>query len=195
MNIKKVCVFCASSPRIDEAYFRDAETLGTLLAENHIEINYGGGAVGLMGKLADSAIKSGGAVNGIIPVFMKDMNWAHEMLPNLMLVKDMYERKRLMILDTDAVIALPGGIGTLEELSEIITLKQLGQYFNPVIILNTKGFYDDYIRLLSRMMQENFMRHIHKEIWQVVSEPGEVLPAIKNAPPWDGTAIKFAAVE
>lgn len=195
MVIKKVCVFCASSPRIDEIYFRDAAILGKILAENNIELNYGGGAVGLMGKLADAVLENGGIVNGIIPVFMKEMQWAHEKIPNLMLVKDMYERKRLLILGTDAVIALPGGIGTLEELSEVITLKQLGQYLNPIIILNTNGFYDEYIVFLSRMIREKFMRHIHKEIWQVVNKPEDILPSIINKPPWTEGAINYAAVE
>jgi uncharacterized protein (TIGR00730 family) len=194
MDLKKVCVFCASSPKINEVYFRDAAVLGRLLAENHIEINYGGGAVGLMGKLADAIMENGGIINGIIPLFMKEMAWAHEKVPNLMLVKDMHERKRLMISGTDAVIALPGGIGTLEELSEVITLKQLGQYLKPIIILNTNGFYDEFIAFLSRMISENFMRHIHKEIWIVVNSPHEVLPAIMNAPPWDESAIMNAAV-
>jgi uncharacterized protein (TIGR00730 family) len=194
MDLKKVCVFCASSPKINEIYFRDAAVLGKLLAENKIEINYGGGAVGLMGMLADTAMENGGIINGIIPLFMKEMAWAHEKVPNLMLVKDMYERKRLMISGTDAVIALPGGIGTLEELSEVITLKQLGQYFKPIIIVNTNGFYDDFIAFMSRMIRENFMRHIHKEIWIVVNSPAEVLPAIMNAPPWDESAIMNAAV-
>lgn len=195
MSIKKVCVFCASSPKIDDIYFRDAIALGEILAEKHIELNYGGGSVGLMGALADTMMEKGGVVNGIIPLFMKEMKWAHEKVPNLMLVKDMYERKRLMILDTDAVIALPGGIGTLEELSEVITLKQLGQYYKPVIILNTNGFYDEYIAFLSRMIREKFMRHIHKEIWQVVDKPEDILPSIISSPPWDGSALKYAAVE
>ncbi len=195
MVIKRVCVFCASSPEIDEVYFTDAATLGKILGENQIEVNYGGGAIGLMGRLADTVMEYGGVINGIIPAFMKELEWAHEKIPNLMLVKDMHERKRLMILNTDAVIALPGGIGTLEELSEAITLKQLGQYKNPIIILNTNGFYNGYIQFLARMMKENFMRHIHKKIWQVVNMPEEVLPAILNTSPWDETAINPEAQE
>jgi uncharacterized protein (TIGR00730 family) len=107
----------------------------------------------------------------------------------------MHQRKSLMIKDVDAVIALPGGVGTLEELTEVITLKQLGQFFSPIVILNTAGFYNHLDEFFHKMMEERFMRPQHKEIWQMVDTPVEVIPAIRNAPPWDGSAIKYAAVE
>ena len=195
MAINKVCVFCASSPKIDEVYFQAAYELGRILAGNGTEVNYGGGAVGLMGKLADSVMENGGEITGIIPVFMDEMKWAHENITNLVVVNDMHERKRMMIRDTDAVIALPGGIGTLEELAEVITLKQLGQYVKPVIILNTNGFYNDFILLLHRMIEEKFMHPIHQNIWQVVETPAEVLPAITEAPVWGKELVRFAAFE
>jgi uncharacterized protein (TIGR00730 family) len=193
--IKKVCVFCASSPGIDKVYFRDAELLGKIFVENNIHVIYGGGAAGLMGHLADTIISEGGQISGIIPRFMKDMNWAHTGIPEMIEVISMHERKKLMISDVDAVVALPGGVGTLEELTEVITLKQLGQFFSPIIILNTAGFYKHLDEFLRKMIDEHFMRQMHKDIWQIVNTPSEVIPAIINAAPWDGSAIKFAAVE
>jgi uncharacterized protein (TIGR00730 family) len=195
MVINKVCVFCASSPKIDKVYFQAAYKLGKILAGNGTEINYGGGAVGLMGKLADSVMEYGGKITGIIPVFMNEMKWAHKNITNLVVVKDMHERKRMMIKDTDAIIALPGGIGTLEELAEVITLKQLGQYVKPVIILNTNGFYNDFILLLHRMIEEKFMHQIHQKIWQVVERAEEVIPAIMEASLWNKELMRFAAFE
>lgn len=144
-SINKVCVFCASSPKVDKKYLHDAELLGFEFARNKIHVIYGGGAVGLMGKLANSVLAGGGMITGIIPEFMKQMKWAHQGIPELIEVKDMHERKNLMIKEVDAVVALPGGVGTLEELTEVITLKQLGQFFAPIIILNTDGFYNHLI--------------------------------------------------
>jgi uncharacterized protein (TIGR00730 family) len=194
-SIKKVCVFCASSSKVDKKYFHDAELLGIELARNKIHVIYGGGAVGLMGKLADSIIREGGMITGVIPGFMAQMKWAHYGLTELIEVKDMHERKNLMIRGVDAVVALPGGVGTLEELTEVITLKQLGQFFAPVIIVNTDGYFDQLIGFFEKMIQEKFMRQLHKNIWKVIEKPSDVLPAIRNSVPWDDGAIKFAAVE
>ena len=195
MIINKVCIFCASSPKIDKEYFQAAYKLGKILAANGTEINYGGGVVGLMGKLADAVMENGGKITGIIPVFMNEMQWAHRNITNLVVVKDMHERKKMMIRDTDAVIALPGGIGTLEELAEVITLKQLGQYIMPIILLNINGFYNDFILLLNRMTDEKFMHPIHQNIWQIVETPEEVIPAIMEAPVWSKELVRFAAFE
>ena len=193
--INKVCVFCASSPKVDKKYLIDAELLGREFARNKIHVVYGGGEVGLMGKLADSIIAERGMITGVIPGFMKQMKWANHRIPELIEVKDMHERKNLMIKGVDAVVALPGGVGTLEELTEVITLKQLGQFFAPIIIINTDGFYAHLIGFFEKMIEENFMRQIHKDIWKVVDKPSDVLPAIYNSIPWDRNAIKFAAVE
>jgi uncharacterized protein (TIGR00730 family) len=194
-SINKVCVFCASSSKVDKKYFLDAELLGREFARNKIHVFYGGGAVGLMGKLADSVISEGGMITGVIPSFMKQMEWAHYGLPELIEVQDMHERKNLMINGVDAVVALPGGVGTLEELTEVITLKQLGQFFAPVIIVNTDGFYNHLIDFFEKMIRENFMRQVHKDIWKVVDKPSDVLQAIQNSIPWDRSAIQYAAVE
>lgn len=195
MRIRKICVFCASSPKIDQIYIEDAKKLGKILAENRIDIIYGAGAVGLMGALANSALENNGTVIGIIPHFMKEREWAHTKISVLREVKDLQERKKLMISESDAIVALPGGIGTLEELTEAITLKQLGQYQNPVVILNTNGFYDEFLNFLSRMFKENFMHHMLKDIWKVVDKPEDVLKAINSSRLWDDDRIKYAAFE
>jgi uncharacterized protein (TIGR00730 family) len=194
-KINRICLFCASSPQIDEVYFNDAEKLGNILLENNIHVVYGGGAAGLMGRVADTILAGGGSITGVIPGFMKEMKWAHPGVIDMVEVKTMHERKVLMIRDVDAIIALPGGVGTLEELTEVITLKQLGQFLAPIVILNTAGFYTHLNEFFHKMMEEKFMRTMHKEIWQMVDSPDEVLPAVINAPPWDGSAIKYAAVE
>lgn len=194
-QIKKICIFCASSPQIDKVYFKDAEILAKILLENNIHVVYGGGHAGLMGCIADTYLSEGGEITGIIPGFMKDMKWAHPGVSDMIEVKTMHERKELMIRNADAIIALPGGVGTLEELTEVITLKQLGQFLSPIVILNTAGYYSHLDEFFHKMMSEKFMRNLHKEIWQIVDSPSEVYPAILNAPPWHGSAINYAAVE
>jgi len=192
---RKICVFCASSPVIDPVYFRDAALLGKIFTEHDIHVINGGGGAGLMGQLADTMISGGGRITGVIPRFMKEMKWAHTGVEDMIEVESMHLRKNLMIRDVDAVVALPGGVGTLEELTEVITLKQLGQFLAPIVILNTAGFYNHLNEFFHKMMEEKFMRHLHKEIWQIVDSPGEIIDAIKKAPPWDGSAIKYAAVD
>ncbi len=190
----QICIYCASSAKVDKAYFDATRELAIELARKDVTIVYGGGAIGLMGCLADTALGNNGKVYGILPKFMDKVEWGHKNLTKLTLVKDMHERKKLLIKDVDAVVALPGGCGTLEELMEVITLKRLGKFTKPIIILNTNGFYDHLELLLNKMIREHFMRAEHGEIWQFVNLPCEVLPAIENAPSWDSNAIKFAAV-
>lgn len=192
MDIKKVCVFCASSSRIDQIYIKDAKIFGKILADNQIDLIYGGGGTGLMGAVADSVMENKGTAIGVIPHFMKEREWAHTGISRLLIVENIPQRKQVMIEESDAVIALPGGIGTLEELTEVITLKQLGQYVKPVIILNTNGFYDELLFFLSRMIRERFMHQIYGDIWKVVDKPEEILPAIFTSTVWDKDRIKYA---
>lgn len=193
--IKRVAIFCASSPGIDDSYFKAAEDLSRELVKNNIAITYGGGGIGLMGKIADTVLELEGEITGIIPVFMMEMEWAHKGVKDMVLVRDMHERKYRLKKNIDAVIALPGGVGTMDELMEFISLKQLGQFAKPIIIVNTNGFYDPLFELLARMMSQKFMRDIHTDIWTVVAEPSEVIDAIKTCPTWDSGALKFAAVK
>ena len=122
------------------------------------------------------------------------VEWQHNGLSELILVDDMHERKKLLLENTDAVIALPGGTGTLEELLEAITLKKLGVFTKPIIIFNQDGFYDPLIKMFELCIKEKFMRTEHLGIWSVISEPDELLDALQNAPHWDKSAISFAAV-
>ncbi|MBC7186076.1 MAG: TIGR00730 family Rossman fold protein [Calditrichaeota bacterium] len=192
--IQRVCVFCASSSRLDERYLRPAYELGQLLAEQGITLVYGGGAVGLMGAVADGALSRGGRVVGVIPTFMVEREWAHKRVSQLVVVQTMNERKEQMRAQADALVALPGGSGTLEELLEAISLKRLGLYLGPIVMLNTCGFFDPLLQLFERCIAERFMDPRHRQMWTVVDEPAEVLEAIRQAPPWPSGAVQFAAV-
>ena len=193
-NGAKICVFAASSSRAPQAYLDAAGELGIILARNNITIVYGGGSVGLMGKLADGALAHKGKVIGIIPQFMVDLEWARPGLTELVIVSDMHERKAKMVEATDAIIALPGGSGTLEELLEVITLKRLGLYTKPIIIVNTSGYYDPLIELFTRSVNEELMDERHLSMWSVVQNPAQVLDAIMSAADWSEDARKFAAL-
>ena len=186
MAIRRVCVYCASSRSADPEYRTAARQLGELLANEGITTVYGGGGSGSMGALADGALTAGGRVIGVMPHFMKDLEWAHGNLTELLLVDGMHERKRLMLEGADAVIALPGGCGTLEELFEAITMKRLGMFTGPIVLVNTRGFFDDCVRLLTRCVEERFMDPRHLCMWSVVAEPGGVIDAIRSAKAWDG---------
>jgi len=176
----KVCIFASSSSRIDNRYARAASHLGKLLAENGMEIVYGGGGIGLMGTVADAAMENGGTVIGVIPSFMKDEGWGHHSVSEMIVTSDMSERKNKMFALANSVVALPGGVGTLEELTEAITLKQLSLFDGPIIILNTLGFYENLIKFLDTMIEGNFLRSEHKGIWEVVNTPEEVIIALNN---------------
>ena len=189
-----VLVFCGSSASCDARYIEAATQLGTLLARAGKVVVYGGGAAGSMGALADAALAEGGEVIGIQPRFMRELEWSHGGLTALQIVDDMQERKRRMIASADAVVTLPGGSGSLEELFEAITSKRLGLYLNPIIILNQDGFYDALLAQLSHCVDESFMGEQHREMWQVVANPEAVLDAIENAPCWSKDALDFATL-
>ena len=193
-QINSVCVYSASSTKIDAVYFQAAETLGRLFAEHHIRLINGAGSIGLMCSVADAVLKNGGEVTGVIPRFMVEQNWHHTGLTELIEVESMHEREQKMANLSDGIIALPGGCGTLEELLEIITWKQLGLYLNPIVILNTNGFFDPLLAMLQRAMDENFMRQQHGTIWHVASTPQEAVELIHTIPVWDSSIRKFAAI-
>ena len=193
-KINSVCVYCASSTKIDSAYFEAARELGTLLGQRHIRLINGAGGIGLMSATADAVLAAGGEVTGVIPHFMVEQGWQHKGLTEMIEVENMHQRKQKMADLSDAVIALPGGCGTLEELLEIITWKQLGLYLNPIVILNTNGFFDPLLAMLQRAMDENFMRQQHGTIWHVASTPQEAVELIHTIPVWDSSIRKFAAI-
>lgn len=190
----RICVFCASSAKVDPIYFDNTRLVAEELVNAGTTIVYGGGAVGLMGCLADTALSLNGTVEGILPRFMEKVEWGHKGLSRLVLVKDMSDRKKRMIDKVDAVVALPGGCGTLEELMEVFTLKRLGKFTKPIVVLNTNKFYHHLEMLVERMVDEKFLRPEHKNMWTFVDHPSEVIPAIVNAPQWGKSAIKYAAV-
>jgi uncharacterized protein (TIGR00730 family) len=194
MSIQRVCVYCASSRQCDSRYHAAAEALGQELALSGVAIVYGGGSEGSMGHLADAALAHGGHVIGIIPRFMYELEWAHRNLSELRLVNDLHERKRAMISEVDAVIALPGGCGTLEELFEAITWKRLGLYGGPIVMVNTNGFFAPCLRLLESCIEQRFMDPRHGTMWSVVDEPHQVMSAIRQAPPWPAHNRSFAAL-
>ena len=193
-QIHSVCVYSASSTKINPVYFKAAEELGSLLAEHHIRLINGAGSSGLMCAVADAVLKNGGEVTGVIPRFMVEQNWHHTGLTELIEVESMHERKQKMANLSDGIVALPGGCGTLEELLEIITWKQLGLYLNPIVILNVNGFFDPLLEMLGKAIDENFMRQQHGDIWKVAQTPEEALRLLYETPVWDISIRKFAAI-
>ena len=179
-----VVVYCASSAHIEDVYFDAARQLGKVLAENNITCITGAGRQGLMGAVNDSVLENGGRVKGIIPQFMIDSGWCHHQLTELIVTDSMHERKSLMAQQSDAAIALPGGFGTLEELAEILTWKQLGLYKNPIIILNINGYYDPLLAMFDKMIGEKFLHHNYQNMWKVVDSPDEVIECLQNFETW-----------
>lgn len=190
---RRVLVFCASSGSCDPAFHGAAAALGRAIARNGDTVVYGGGAVGSMGALANAALAEGGRVIGVIPRFMREREWAHPEISELRLVDDMQERKRTMLGLADAIVTLPGGSGTFEELFEALTAKRLGLFRHPIVIVNQAGFYDPLFRLLKSSVEERFMSEAHLEMWQSVDHVDRVLDAISNAAPWPEDAIGFAS--
>lgn len=193
-QIKAVCVYSASSTKIDPCYFEAARCLGRLLAARGIRLVNGAGSIGLMRRTADAVLEGGGEVTGVIPRFMVEQRWHHTGLTELVEVETMHERKQLMADLSDGVIALPGGCGTMEELLEVITWKQLGLYLKPVVIFNIRGFYDPLLQMLDRAIGEHFMRDLHGEIWKVAATAEEAVELLYTTPLWDPEIRKFAAI-
>lgn len=193
-NIQNVCVYSASSTKIDPAYFQAAGELGKLLAVHHINLINGAGCIGLMAASSDAALAAGGTVTGVIPHFMVEQGWHHQGLTRLIETETMHERKKLMADMSDGVVALPGGCGTMEELLEVITWKQLGLYLNPIVILNINGFYDPLLAMLESAIEGNFMRREHEKIWEVARTPQEAIDFLYSTPCWNAEIRKFAAI-
>ncbi len=190
----RICVYCASSNKADPRFRAAAFHLGELLAESGHSIVYGGGLAGSMGALADGALSKGGEVVGVIPRFMADLEWQHPGIGNMQIVGDMRERKHRLLTGSDAVVALPGGCGTLGELFEAITLKRLGLYFNPIVLLDTLTYWKPLDAFLHQVIEQRFMNPEHAKMWSLAATPEDVLPAIRNAPKWDEHARDRAVV-
>ena len=176
-------MFCASSAAIDKRYLDEARELGRLLAEGGWRCVNGGGAVGLMGAVTDGALDAGGEVTGVIPKFMVDNGWCYDRLRDVIVTADMHQRKQMMSEMADAVIAMPGGVGTLEELLETLTWRQLGLVKVPVIILNTLGYYDTLLAMLQHAIDEGFMKPSHSRLWLVAATPQEAIRLLEESQP------------
>lgn len=189
-----VCVFASSSSRINKDYATAASSLGLHLAQAKIDVVFGGGGIGLMGKLADAVIENGGRITGVIPSFMKHEGWDHSDVSEMIITPDMGERKKRMFAMADAVVALPGGVGTLEELTEAMTLKQLGLYKGQIIILNTLNFYKSFIEFLEHMVSGNFLRYEHKGMWEIASSAEEVMVLLGKEEGWHNDPRRIARI-
>ncbi len=189
-----ICVYAASSGQVPEAYVRAARELGGILATRGHALVNGAGRTGLMGATTEACLAGGGKAIGVIPEFMIEQGWQHKEMSELIITKDMHSRKETMAQRADACIALPGGVGTLEELLEVITWKQLGLYLKPIVILNTDGYFDALLTQLSRAVEERFMREQHAGIWCVAGTPEEAVNLCETTPLWDKEVRKYAAL-
>jgi uncharacterized protein (TIGR00730 family) len=180
-SIKSVCVYCASGPGKNPAFVEAARGFGRILAENGIRLVYGGGSVGLMGALADAVLDQGGAVTGVIPDFLVNREHMLARAQERIITRDMHERKRVMFERADAFVALPGGVGTLEELVEQLTWAQLGRHKKPILILNIEGFWDPLCALLDQMEKLEFIRTGMSVKLLVADRVENILPTLFEA--------------
>ena len=192
--MQRITVYAASSQALAPDYINAARRLGKTLGDAGLTIIYGGGGHGLMGAVADAALAAGAEVHGVIPEFLTRVEAGHPGLTSLEIVEDMRVRKARMLEGSSAVVALPGGCGTFEELFEAITLKRLGQFLGPIILINTRGYYDQLLDFLRHSVKERFMNRSHLQMWQSITEPEEILAALGAAPAWSSAAISQAAV-
>lgn len=190
---RRICVFSGSSAGISDAYADAARTLGEQLARSGIDLVYGGASVGLMGAVADAVLAAGGQVTGVIPRALVDKEVAHLGLTDLRIVNSMHERKALMANLSDGFIALPGGIGTLEELFEVWTWAQLGSHGKPCAVLNVLGFYDGMLEFLDHVVGQGFLKPVHRDMLLVEGDPTLILRAMAHyRAPADGKWISRA---
>jgi hypothetical protein len=181
--VKSVCVYCSSSSAVDPHYVTAAVELGTLLGERGLTLVYGGASVGLMGQLAQAVQRGGGRVLGVIPQSLRDREIAYEAADELIVTRDLRERKAIMESRADAFVALPGGFGTLEEVLEVLTLKQLRAHQKPVVFLNTAGFYDRLLAMFEQLFEQRFTKADHRHAYSVAATPAEVLPQLAHPRP------------
>jgi hypothetical protein len=179
--IRNVCVYCGSSPGRNPAYAEAARTFGRLLAESHVGLVYGGGGLGLMGEIAQSVLAHGGRVTGIIPEFLSVKERMLRNATEAIVVSDMHQRKKLMFDRSDAFVAMPGGIGTLEELVEQLTWAQLGRHNKPIVLLDVEGFWSPFLGLLAHMRAEGFIRPDMGVTVRTAARPEDVLPTVLAA--------------
>ena len=190
----QITVYAASSGQVPAAYIEAAGILGKIMAERGHTLINGAGRTGLMGATTEGVLAHGGKAIGVIPQFMIDQGWQHNEMTELIVTPDMHSRKETMAQRSDACIALPGGVGTLEELLEVITWKQLGLYLKPIVILNLNGYYDALLQQLVRATEERFMRQEHTQIWSVATTSEEAVMLCETTPLWSKEVRKYAAM-
>jgi uncharacterized protein (TIGR00730 family) len=183
MTLRRVCVFCGSSPGHDPEYARVAREVGTLFARSSVGLVYGGGRTGLMGVVADAALDAGGEVIGVIPGHLGTREVAHDGLTELRVVKTMHERKAMMADLADGFVGLPGGLGTMEEFFEVATWSQLGIHAKPAVLLNVRAYYDLVARFLDHAVDEGFLRAEHRALITVCHETDTILDALRSFRP------------
>ncbi|MBP7738620.1 MAG: TIGR00730 family Rossman fold protein [Spirochaetes bacterium] len=181
--MKNICVFCSSSSAVSGDYFRAARDLGRSLGENNFTLVYGGVSVGLMGELAGASTASGGTVISVIPESIRNKGITYEKADRIIFTKDLRERKAVMEEMSDAFIALPGGFGTLEEVMEILTLKQLKLQAKAVVFINTNGFYDNLLRFFDTIYSESFAKRIFQNLYSVVPDAESAIRALRDYEP------------
>ena len=177
-NRPKICVFAASSQSIDQRYISAAHELGALMAQRGWTCVNGAGRTGLMQAVSDGSLDNGGRVTGVIPKFMVDNGWCYDRIPDLVITADMHERKQYMQQVTDGIVALPGGCGTLEELLEVITWRQLGIISKPIVLLNTAGFFNPLIEMLNKCVEQGFMKKSHSALWTIADTPSQAIESL-----------------
>lgn len=183
MPVRTVCVFCGSSPGADPAYRQAARELGSALARRGLELAYGAGNVGLMAELADAALAAGGAVTGVIPRLLLDLELAHGGLTRLEIVESMHERKARLAEISDAFVAMPGGLGTLDELCEIATWAQLALHAKPIGLLDAAGYWQPFLGFVDHAVAQRFVRAEHRDLLLVERDPEALLDRLANHTP------------
>jgi uncharacterized protein (TIGR00730 family) len=193
-KINAVCVYCGSSPGVDPAFVQAADDFGRILAENGVRLVYGGGSVGLMGAVANAVLVHGGAAIGIIPEFLTKREQPKRIAQELIVTRDMHERKRLMFERADAFVALPGGIGTLEEIVEQMTWAQLGRHKKPILFANINGYWNPMLSLVAHMRDQEFLPPSMRVDFLVSNSAEEILPKLQQAARGVAEAEKAMAV-
>jgi uncharacterized protein (TIGR00730 family) len=178
-----ICVFCGSRHGIDPRFREAATRFGELAGTAQVRLIYGGGHVGLMGAVADAAMGAGGEVVGLIPTRLLEREVGHRAISELVVTRDMFERKQQMIDRADAFVILPGGLGTLDELLEVVTLRQLGYHAKPIVVVNLAGFWDPLLGLVERVIEQEFAEPSARTLYRMVGAVEEVLPALGIDPP------------
>ncbi len=189
-----ITVYAASSGQVPAVYLDAARNLGTLIAQRGHALVNGAGRTGLMGATTEGVLASGGSAIGVIPQFMVDEGWHNTDMSELIITPDMHTRKQTMAEVSGACIALPGGVGTLEELLEIITWKQLGLYLKPIVVLNVNGYFNPLLEQLRAAVDQRFMRQEHQQIWSVATTPEDAIRLCEETPLWNQAVRKYAAL-